>query len=162
MRFTLKRCAESAKSRNFYPNHVRRPPSAYHLQFNDPISWTYARDAQNAIIRAYQDHHVAPLRPGYALRPTFITLHLKPVFTYGRSRYARPSVADRNLLEGLPDEDGYAYETRMAWERQHGWRFHGPGQLWCWMVCDMHDWNVQYVFLEQAKASCKSLTLKYS
>jgi lipoate-protein ligase B len=147
MRFTLKTCAESAKSRSFYPNSVRRLPTAYHLQLNDPISWTYARDVQNAIVKAYQEYHVNPFRPGYALRPTFITLRFKPVFTYGRCRDERPSVADRKLLEGLPDEDGYVMETRMAWNRQNGWRFHGPGQLWCWMVCDMRDWNVDSFFL---------------
>jgi lipoate-protein ligase B len=162
MRSTLKACAESAKARNFYPNPVRRLPKAYHLQFKDPISWTYARDVQNSIVQAYQDYHVNPFRPGYALPPTFITLRFKPVFTYGRYRYERPSVGDRKLLEGLPDEDGYAMETRMAWNRQNGWRFHGPGQLWCWMVCDMHDWNVHHSFRGDADSRCNCRTLKYS
>jgi hypothetical protein len=143
MRLSLKRCAESARQRGFYPIPLRLPRRANHIQFNDPISWAYARDVQDSLIKAYQEFHVRPFRPGYALPPTFVTLRFKPVFTYGRDSYSRPSNKDRDLLEGETGEDGLcAYETKMAWSRQNGWRFHSPGQLWCWMVCDMHHWHV--------------------
>jgi len=150
MRLTLKRCAEFTYGQNFVsPRRIRLTKKAYHLQFHYPLSWSYARDVQNSIIQAYQRNHHKPLHPGYALRPTFITLQFKPVFTFGRDRNSRPAIADRRLLEELPGEDGHTYETRMAWERKHGWRFHGPGQLWCWMVCDMSHWHVLLVFLRK-------------
>ena len=46
------------------------------------------------------------------------------------------------MLEGLPGTDGLHAETRMAWGRERGWRYHGPGQVHCWMVADLEDWNV--------------------
>ena len=120
------------------------PTLAYHLRCSGPLSWTYARDIQNSIIKAYQNyHHIGNKRNRRRpLPPTFITLRLHPVFTYGRNRDERPSKQDRKLLEGLPEIHGWNAETRMAWERDSGWRFHGPGQIHFWMVADMKDWNV--------------------
>jgi lipoate-protein ligase B len=116
-----------------------RPTTAYHLAFREPISWTHARDTQNAIIKGYQNrHHTNDSR---ALPPTFITLRFNPVFTYGRNKDERPSLQERKLLEGLPDGGGVSAETRMAWSRQSGWRFHGPAQIHCWMVADLRDWE---------------------
>jgi hypothetical protein len=46
------------------------------------------------------------------------------------------------MLEGIPDSDGLVAETRMAWHREAGWQFHGPGQVQCWMVVDLEDWSV--------------------
>lgn len=46
------------------------------------------------------------------------------------------------MLEGLPEKDGLCAETRMAWGREVGWRFYGPGQVHCWMVVDLKHWNV--------------------
>ena len=127
-------------AQSIFPTSHYRPLKAYHLRFRGPIDWTLARDTQNAIIKAYQEHHhKIPRRP---LPPTFITLRFNPVFTYGRSRDERPSVQDRRMLEGLPEMDGLSAETRMAWSRESGWRFHGPGQLHCWMVADLQDWQV--------------------
>ena len=126
-------------SSGFLVQKLPRPVKAFHLPFRDPISWTYARDVQNAIIKAYQEHHHRISRR--PLPPTFLTLRLKPVFTYGRSD-ERPSLQERKMLEGLPGWDGYNAETRMAWSREQGWRFHGPAQVHCWMVVDLSDWNV--------------------
>jgi hypothetical protein len=46
------------------------------------------------------------------------------------------------MLEGLPGADGLVTETRMAWHREAGWQFHGPGQIQCWMVVDLEHWSV--------------------
>ena len=54
----------------------------------------------------------------------------------------RPSQRERMMLEGLPGGDGLVMETRMAWSRERGWRYHGPGQVHFWMVADLDDWNV--------------------
>ena len=125
----------------FFNSH--RPIIAYHLRFREPIAWTYVRDVQNEIIKAYQlHHHKRSPRP---LPPTFLTFRFKPVFTYGRDKEQRPSLQDRKMLEGLPEIDGFFAETRMAWSRETGWRFHGPGQVHCWMVADLRHWNVRII-----------------
>lgn len=126
----------------YFVNGASRPQNAYHLRFHDPLRWTVARDIQNAIVKAYQAHHHLPKSFRHPLRPIFLTLRLKDVFTYGRRRDQRPSKEDRKLLEGLPGKDGLATETRMAWGRETGWRYHGVGQIHCWMVADLDHWKV--------------------
>jgi len=54
----------------------------------------------------------------------------------------RPELLDRRMLEGLKEIDGHRPETRMAWGRDHGWFFFGPGQVQCWMVADLTHWHV--------------------
>src|SRR5579859_1024902 len=145
MRLNPAKAAKSIGS-GFFIQHRPRPLKAYHLRFEDPISWTYARDVQNTVIKAYQAHHHLGLsrKP---LPPTFITLRFLPVFTYGR-RDERPTARDRRILEGLPGRDGSVVETRMAWSRESGWQFHGPGQIHCWMVADLMDWRVRHCYHE--------------
>ena len=123
----------------FIHSRRNRPIKAHHLRFREPISWTYARDVQNAIIKAYQARHHDTTK---ILPPTFMTFRFNPVFTYGRQRDQRPFVWERKMIEGLPGPDGLATETRMAWDRPTGWRFHGPGQVHFWMVADMDHYNV--------------------
>ena len=139
MRFTVAHSAKSSSTSFHIVSHLR-PFKAYHLRLSTPVSWTYARDLQNSIIKGYQSHHHNPHRR--PLPPTFITLRLQPVFTYGRAREERPTQRERRMLEGLPGADGRVAETRMAWHRDRGWQFHGPGQVQCWMVVDLRDWNV--------------------
>jgi len=139
MRTTTSASAKQIPSRFFVKYHPR-PVSAYHLRLALPVRWTYARDLQNSIIKAYQAHHHNIVRR--PLPPTIITLQFKPVFTYGRSPAERPSQRERMMLEGLPGGDGLVTETRMAWSRERGWRYHGPGQVHFWMVADLDDWNV--------------------
>jgi lipoate-protein ligase B len=139
MRYFPRNSAKAIPS-HFFVKYNPRPVKAYHLRLSGPVTWTYARDVQNAIIQIYQKHHHnASRRP---LPPTFISLQFKPVFTYGRVRHERPSLAERRMLEGLPAPDGLVAETRMAWHRDSGWKYHGPGQVHCWMVADLADWNV--------------------
>lgn len=139
MRNTAPKLAKSIPTR-FFVKYYPRPLQAYHLRLPSPVQWTYARDVQNTIIKAYQEHHHRlPQRP---LPPTFITLQFKPVFTYGREREERPSPRERMMLEGLPGSDGLNTEIRKAWHRERGWRYHGPGQVHFWMVADLVGWNV--------------------
>jgi len=138
----LSRRYRPGKPYSYAINVKNRPQEAYHLQFERPISWSYARDVQNAIIKKYQHRHHFPRNTRHVLPPTFMTLRLHPVFTLGRHFSERPSRQDRKLLEGLPQVDGWKAETRMAWERDFGWMFHGPGQIHFWMVADLEDWAV--------------------
>ena len=155
MRDSLKRSAKAIPT-HFFVKYNPRPVKAYHLRLPHPVTWTYARDVQNAIITAYQEHHHnSSRRP---LPPTFISLQFKPVFTYGRQRGERPSLSDRLMLEGLPGPDGLVAETRMAWHRDTGWQYHGPGQVHCWMVADLDDWNVNLP-CDIANRSGNTLTL---
>jgi lipoate-protein ligase B len=139
MRSTAPGSAKQIPHRFFVKYHPR-PIKAYHLRLPAPVRWTYARDLQNSIIKAYQTHHHNIVRR--PLPPTFITLQFKPVFTFGRYAKERPSQRERMMLEGLPGGDGLVTETRMAWSRERGWRYHGPGQVHFWMVADLDDWNV--------------------
>jgi lipoate-protein ligase B len=128
---------------NFFVKSNLRPWKAYHLPFSDKLlSWTYARDVQNSIIKAYQSHHHTGInrRP---LPPTIITFRFEPVFTYGRSE-VRPSSEDRRRLETYTPMEGVSTDTRMAWDREYGWRYHGPGQVQCWMVADLDGWRVMF------------------
>jgi lipoate-protein ligase B len=122
----------------FFINPHPRPDKAYHLRLGT-VSWTRARDIQNAIVKAYQSHHHSLRRR--PLPPTIITLRLRPVFTYGRKE-VRPLQVERKMLEGIPTVEGIVADTRMAWSREQGWRFHGPGQVHCWIVADLLDWSV--------------------
>lgn len=140
MRITAGTTAAKPLAHRFFVGHHPRPIEAYHLRLPNPVTWTYARDLQNAIVKAYQSHHHNI--PRHALPPTFITLRFQPVFTYGRQREDWPSKRERKMLEGIPDSDGLVAETRMAWHRATGWQFHGPGQVQCWMVVDLEDWSV--------------------
>ena len=140
MQIPARLSADSVPNQFFIKLPKPRPKKAFHLAFSDPISWTLARDTQNAIVKAYQSHHHSNSRR--VLPPTFITLRFNPVFTYGRKKNRRPSIQERKMLEGLPEGNGLCAETRMAWGREYGWRFHGPGQIHCWMVADLRDWNV--------------------
>jgi len=140
MRIDEKLLAKSLAS-NFFVKSTPRPFKSYHLRFvSKLLSWTYARDVQNAIIKAYQSHH----HLGYNRRPlppTILTFRIEPVFTYGR-REERPSQEDRRKLESYSPWEGVYSDTRMAWDREYGWRYHGPGQMQCWMVADLESWKV--------------------
>jgi hypothetical protein len=122
------------------PANPRPPRLAYHLHMSQPIKWVQARNVQNEIIRAYQEYHHRPIT-GKVLPPTFFTFRFTPIFTYGR-RDPRPELLDRRILEGLREIEGCQPETRIAWARDHGWFFFGPGQVQCWMVADLTHWHV--------------------
>jgi len=133
--------AAKSLASNFFVKSTIRPFKSYHLRFSNFLSWTYARDVQNALIKAYQSHHHnLNRRP---LPPTIITFRFAPVFTYGR-REPRPSQEERAKLEDYGEWEELIPETRMAWGRDRGWRYHGPGQMQCWMVADMDDWKVDF------------------
>ena len=140
MRLIPKLAAEPIQN-GFFINSSPRPLKAYHLRIPSPISWTLARDIQNALVKAYQSHHFNVV-PRKVLPPTFITLRFRPVFTYGRNELP-PSELDRKLLGGFPPGPSeFVADTRMAWGRDQGWQFHGPGQIHCWIVADLEHWNV--------------------
>jgi len=141
MRVDEKLFAKSLSS-NFFVKSTPRPLNSYHLRFsNKPLSWTHARDIQNAMVKEYQSHHHLG-KNARPLPPTFMTFRFEPVFSYGRKE-PRPTQEDRRKLEEYAVWDGVLTDTRMAWSRDYGWRYHGPGQVQCWMVADLDEWKVR-------------------
>src|SRR5271156_5006554 len=119
------------------PLPKRLPKKAYHLHFPHPVSWTFIRDVQDAIIKAYLPRRRLDgtrKRRTRVLPLTFITFRLEPVFTFGQNREERPSESVKQLLQSLP---WFTPEIRMAWDRPKDWRFFGPDQGQFWMVGEM-------------------------
>ena len=124
------------------PRPERLPKKAYHLHFPHPVSWTFIRDVQDAIIKAYLPRYRPDgtrKRRTTVLPPTFLTFRFQPVFTFGRDPEERPTKDIKGLFEKIP---WFAPDVRMAWHRAKGWRFFGPDQGQFWMVAEMGARNV--------------------
>ncbi|CCG83084.1 Octanoyltransferase [Taphrina deformans PYCC 5710] len=110
--------------------------SLLHIPLESPISYTSASTVQDSIVRRMLDRK--RMEAGSLIRPTLLTMEMRPTFTTGRRDRGTMPVGERDRLL----RTGASVEESL---RGGQTTYHGPGQLVAYPILDLssHGLNIR-------------------